>query len=75
MVFLRQHHRLLQQRVDGGYRAPVDGSLVQPQAVLGLVKDAFSSTAALASLAAFYLAGAAIIFFARLRQYAKGDKA
>jgi len=43
--------------------------------VLGLVKDAFSSTAALASLAAFYLAGAAIIFFARLRQYAKGDKA
>ena len=33
--------------------------------VLGAVKDAFSSTAALASLAAFYLAGAAIIAAAR----------
>ena len=37
--------------------------------VLGLVKDAFSSTAALASLAAFYLVGAAIIAVARMRQY------
>ena len=37
--------------------------------VLGLVKDAFSSTAALASLAAFYLAGAGIIAIARARQY------
>ena len=37
--------------------------------VLGLVKDAFSSTAALASLAAFYLAGAAIIAVARLYEY------
>ena len=37
--------------------------------VLGLVKDAFSSTVALASLAAFYLAGAAIIAIARMRQY------
>ena len=37
--------------------------------VLGLVKDAFSSTAALASLAAFYLAGAAIIAVARLKSY------
>ncbi|MBQ2624651.1 MAG: MFS transporter [Kiritimatiellae bacterium] len=37
--------------------------------VLGLVKDAFSSTAALASLAAFYLAGAGIIAIARRRQY------
>ena len=33
--------------------------------VLGLVKDTFSSTAALASLAAFYLAGAVIIAVAR----------
>jgi sugar phosphate permease len=33
--------------------------------VLGLVKDAFSSTAALASLAAFYLVGAVVIFAAR----------
>ena len=33
--------------------------------VLGLVKDAFSSTVALASLAAFYLAGAVVIFAAR----------
>lgn len=37
--------------------------------VLGLVKDAFSSTVALASLAAFYLAGAALIAVARRRQY------
>ncbi len=37
--------------------------------VLGLVKDAFSSTAALASLGAFYLAGAVIIAVARARQY------
>ena len=35
--------------------------------VLGLVKDAFSSTAALASLAGFYLAGAALIAVARRR--------
>ena len=33
--------------------------------VLGFVKDSFSSTAALASLAAFYLAGAVIIAIAR----------
>ena len=37
--------------------------------VLGLVKDAFSSTAALASLAAFYIVGAAVIAIARRRQY------
>ena len=37
--------------------------------VLGFVKDAFSSTVALASLAAFYLAGAAIIAIARRRHY------
>ena len=37
--------------------------------VLGLVKDAFSSTAALASLAAFYLAGAALIAVARRKEY------
>ena len=37
--------------------------------VLGFVKDSFSSTAALASLAAFYLAGAAVIAIARRRQY------
>jgi len=37
--------------------------------VLGLVKDAFSSTAALASLAAFYLAGAALIAVARRLEY------
>lgn len=41
--------------------------------VLGLVKDAFSSTAALASLAAFYLAGAALIAVARARQYRTSD--
>jgi len=39
--------------------------------VLGLVKDAFSSTAALASLAAFYLAGAAVIAVARARNFRK----
>ena len=39
--------------------------------VLGFVKDAFSSTAALASLAAFYLAGAAIIAIARWRSFGK----
>ena len=37
--------------------------------VLGFVKDAFSSTAALASLAAFYLTGAVVIAIARMRQY------
>ena len=37
--------------------------------VLGLVKDAFSSTTALASLAAFYLVGAAIIAIARRHEY------
>ena len=37
--------------------------------VLGFVKDSFSSTAALASLAAFYLTGAVIIAIARMRQY------
>ena len=37
--------------------------------VLGFVKDSFSSTAALASLAAFYLVGAGIIAIARARQY------
>ena len=42
--------------------------------VLGLVKDAFSSTAALASLAAFYLAGAALIAVARRRQYFRSQK-
>ncbi len=38
--------------------------------VLGFVKDSFSSTAALASLAGFYLLGAAIIFVARKKSYA-----
>ena len=33
--------------------------------VLGLLKEHFSSTSALASLAAFYLAGAAVIAVAR----------
>ena len=42
--------------------------------VLGLVKDAFSSTTALASLAAFYLAGAALIAVARRRQYFRSQK-
>ena len=42
--------------------------------VLGLVKDVFSSTAALASLAAFYLAGAALIAVARRRQYFRSQK-
>ena len=42
--------------------------------VLGLVKDAFSSTAALASLAGFYLAGAALIAVARRRQYFRSQK-
>ena len=37
--------------------------------VLGLVKDAFSSTTALASLAAFYIVGAVVIAIARRRQY------
>lgn len=37
--------------------------------VLGMVKERFSSSAGLASLAAFYLAGAALIAVARARQY------
>jgi len=40
--------------------------------VLGLVKDAFSSTAALASLAAFYLVGAVVIFVARQLKFQNG---
>ena len=39
--------------------------------VLGLLKDAFSSTAALASLSLFYLVGAAIIFAARYRAFGR----
>ena len=39
--------------------------------VLGLVKDAFSSTVALASLAAFYLVGAVVIFAARQLKFEK----
>ena len=42
--------------------------------VLGAIKDAFSSTAALASLAAFYLAGAAIIFAARQFTFSQKSK-
>ena len=38
--------------------------------VLGILKDRFSSTVGLASLAGFYLAGAAIIFAARWREFA-----
>ena len=37
--------------------------------VLGFMKQGFSSSAGIASLAAFYLAGAALIAFARLRAY------
>ena len=37
--------------------------------VLGIVKDTFSSTAALASLAAFYLAGAALVAVARRKSF------
>ena len=37
--------------------------------VLGFVKDAFSSTTALASLSLFYLVGAGVIAIARHRQY------
>lgn len=40
--------------------------------VLGLVKDAFSSTAALASLAAFYLVGAMVIFVAKKLKFKNG---
>ncbi len=39
--------------------------------VLGFMKDSFSSSAGLASLAGFYLVGAAAIAVARVRQYAK----
>ena len=42
--------------------------------VLGLVKDAFSSTVALASLAAFYLVGAALVAVARHRQQTAIDR-
>ena len=42
---------------------------------LGFVKDAFSSTAALASLAAFYLVGAALIAIARWHAYGARLKA
>ena len=43
--------------------------------VLGLVKDAFSSTAALASLAAFYIVGAAVIAIARRHEYGTHETA
>ena len=39
--------------------------------VLGFLKDSFSSSTGLASLAAFYLGGAAVIAVARVRQYRK----
>ena len=39
--------------------------------VLGLLKERFSSATGLATLAAFYLAGAAVIALARRRTYAK----
>jgi nitrate/nitrite transporter NarK len=41
--------------------------------VLGLLKEHFSSAAGLASLAAFYLAGAAVIAAARGRAFAKKE--
>ena len=41
--------------------------------VLGLLKEHFSSAAGLASLAAFYLAGAAVIAAARWRAFAKKE--
>ena len=41
--------------------------------VLGLLKEHFSSAAGLASLAAFYLAGAAVIAVARWRAFAKKE--
>ena len=40
--------------------------------VLGLLKDRFDSSAGLASLAAFYLVGAAVIAVARRRTYCNG---
>ena len=42
--------------------------------VLGLLKDRFPSSAGLASLAAFYLAGAVIIAVARARRYGAGGR-
>ena len=42
--------------------------------VLGLLKEHFSSAAGLASLAAFYLAGAAVIAVARWRAFAKKER-
>jgi fucose permease len=39
--------------------------------VLGILKDRFSSTVGLASLAGFYLVGAAIIFAARYRAFGR----
>ena len=39
--------------------------------VLGILKDHFSSTVGLASLAGFYLVGAAIIFAARYRAFGR----
>ena len=41
--------------------------------VLGLMKESFTSAAGIASLAAFYLAGAAAIAVARARQYRTSD--
>ncbi len=41
--------------------------------VLGLLKDRFTSAAGIASLAAFYLAGAVVIVVARKRSYGTGD--
>ena len=43
--------------------------------VLGLLKEHFSSSAGLASLAAFYLVGAAVIFAARWRAFARVSRA
>lgn len=42
--------------------------------VLGILKDRFSSTVGLASLAGFYLVGAAIIFVARYRTFGRQQR-
>ncbi|MBR4652470.1 MAG: MFS transporter [Kiritimatiellae bacterium] len=41
--------------------------------VLGFMKDTFSSSTGIASLAGFYLAGAGVIFIARHRQYFRNN--
>ena len=57
--------------VDVGFKTWMPSHIAD---AFGLVKDRLASSAGIASLAAFYLAGAAVILAARTRQYRTSDR-